>query len=92
MLCFLIDYDHLPYTKKHDIDELYRVIKERHMSVSCQVLPGIQHESLLPRLRPYQQQAITWMLNKERNDKECDKPDGMLEIKKQNLDFTPEHC
>ena len=49
------------------------------MSVFNQVLPGIQHQDLLPRLRPYQQQAITWMLGKERNAKVNDKSDGMME-------------
>ncbi|XP_045197702.2 E3 ubiquitin-protein ligase SHPRH-like isoform X2 [Mercenaria mercenaria] len=74
------DYDDLPYTKKHDIDELYRVIKERHMAGFGQVLPGIQHPDLLPRLRPYQQQAITWMLEKERHVQVKDSSEDDLHI------------
>ena len=27
---------------------------------------NVQHESLKPRLRPYQRQGVLWMLNKER--------------------------
>ena len=31
------------------------------------ILPDIQHPSFKPKLRLYQQQAITWMVEKEKN-------------------------
>ncbi|KAL4232699.1 hypothetical protein ACF0H5_007387 [Mactra antiquata] len=60
------DYDGMTFTKKHNIDELYQTIKKQHMKDFSGVMPNVQHPDLLPRLRPYQQQAITWMLHKEK--------------------------
>lgn len=65
-VCLYLDYSDQPYTRKHDLDELFRVIKERHQATSLPVLLNVQHPDLLPWLRPYQQQAISWMVHKER--------------------------
>ena len=75
LIYIISEYDGLPFTKKHDIDDLYRVIKERHMREFSHIMQGVQHSDLLPRLRPYQQQAITWMILRE---KLCDSSRGMF--------------
>ena len=62
----LLDNSHQPYTRKHDLDELFKVIKDRHMDTSLPVLHNIQHHDLLPRLRRYQQEAISWMVHQEK--------------------------
>ena len=63
---FSAAYEDLKFNKKHDIDELYREIKQRHDIENRVVLPHIQHPSFKPQLRGYQQQAITWMVQKEK--------------------------
>ena len=62
----LAGFEGYTFNKKHDINQLYKHIKERHGSQQRKPLRGIQHEKLLPKLRPYQQEAITWMVEKER--------------------------
>ncbi|XP_052811504.1 E3 ubiquitin-protein ligase SHPRH-like isoform X2 [Mya arenaria] len=70
-------YDILPFTKKHDIDALFKVIKDNHERCPLQHLPDVQHKDLLPRLRPYQQQAITWMVNQELRAKNLTSSGGL---------------
>jgi len=71
--CFDIQVQHLDPEKKvlrHDIDQLYDSVKKYHDDTkdereqSIRVNP--QHISLLPKLRPYQTQAVKWMLGQER--------------------------
>ncbi|XP_064122069.1 E3 ubiquitin-protein ligase SHPRH-like [Macrobrachium nipponense] len=52
-------------TLKHDTEELYAAIKCAHKGKDyCAV--DVQHPSLIPKLRPYQQAAVRWMLHQEK--------------------------
>ena len=74
-------YDDLKFNKKHDIDELYKEIKQRHDVENRVVLPDIQHPSFKPQLRGYQQQAITWMVQKERQSDQDHVKSGRCAVK-----------
>ncbi|PSN49431.1 hypothetical protein C0J52_06590 [Blattella germanica] len=58
-------FDGVGEVRKHDIDGLYKFIKEYHENSPSNELPFTQHSSLVPRLRPYQIQAVKWMLCRE---------------------------
>ncbi|XP_021928095.1 E3 ubiquitin-protein ligase SHPRH isoform X2 [Zootermopsis nevadensis] len=58
-------YDGVREVRKNDIEALYRAVKEHHNEVPSDELSFIQHASLVPRLRPYQSQAVKWMLCRE---------------------------
>ncbi|WAR07633.1 SHPRH-like protein, partial [Mya arenaria] len=64
------------------MDHFYSVaaplIKDNHERCPLQHLPDVQHKDLLPRLRPYQQQAITWMVNQELRAKNLTSSGGIL--------------
>ena len=55
---------------QQDIDHLYRMVKAHHdkdvEGREERVRVNPQHRSLLPKLRPYQAQAVRWMLEQER--------------------------
>ena len=51
---------------KQDIDSLYNVIKEYHEANPVDDVIDPQHRSLLPQLRPYQQSAVKWMVQREK--------------------------
>ena len=63
---FVLAYDDLTHSKKHDIDQLYSDIKARHVAEKHSILPNIQHPFFRPQLRLYQQEAISWMVEKEK--------------------------
>lgn len=46
-------------------EELFKVVKNFHQKEVCQDVFH-QHSALLPKLRPYQEQAVQWMLSRER--------------------------
>ena len=54
----------------HDIDKLYDEVKLYHNDLRparrSRILLDPQHKSLLPKLRPYQADAVRWMLEQER--------------------------
>ncbi|XP_066993133.2 E3 ubiquitin-protein ligase SHPRH [Anabrus simplex] len=56
-----------PTESKHDIEDLYRVIKSYHEMDDIHCTAEIQHPSLIPELRPYQLHAVQWMLQRESN-------------------------
>jgi hypothetical protein len=58
-------YDGIREVGKHDVEALYQAIKEFHNEAASDTLQFIQHASLVPRLRPYQSQAVKWMLCRE---------------------------
>jgi hypothetical protein len=60
-----LGYTDCVFTKKHDVDELYEVVKQRHLQRETTPHPDVQHPSLTPLLRPYQKEAVTWMLDQE---------------------------
>lgn len=45
-------------------EELFKVVKIFHEKEVCQDAFH-QHPALLPKLRPYQEQAVQWMLSRE---------------------------
>lgn len=67
--------------RKHDVEALYENVKECHKDAPSNQLPFIQHSSLVPRLRPYQSQAVKWMLCRESLS---DHPSGKQFIENRN--------
>ena len=55
------------------MDELYEVVKRHHSAEKQQrgdqEVPDPQHKGLLPRLRPYQKEAVRWMISRERGER-----------------------
>lgn len=58
-----------------DIDELYHFVKQAHQQETQSVQVDVQHPALIPVLRPYQREAVNWMLQQEhfRNTPACGK-------------------
>ncbi|XP_045698959.1 E3 ubiquitin-protein ligase SHPRH [Phyllostomus hastatus] len=48
-----------------DIDELYHFVKQTHQQETQSVQVDVQHPALIPVLRPYQREAVNWMLQQE---------------------------
>lgn len=48
-----------------DIDELYHFVKQTHQQETHSVQVDVQHPALTPVLRPYQREAVNWMLQQE---------------------------
>ncbi|XP_048210202.1 E3 ubiquitin-protein ligase SHPRH isoform X2 [Perognathus longimembris pacificus] len=48
-----------------DIDELYHFVKQTHQQETQPVQMDVQHPALTPVLRPYQRDAVNWMLQRE---------------------------
>ncbi|XP_069866789.1 E3 ubiquitin-protein ligase SHPRH isoform X1 [Dipodomys merriami] len=48
-----------------DIDELYHFVKQTHKQETQPVQMDVQHPALTPVLRPYQRDAVNWMLQRE---------------------------
>ncbi|XP_006891719.1 PREDICTED: E3 ubiquitin-protein ligase SHPRH [Elephantulus edwardii] len=49
-----------------DIDELYHFVKRTHQQETQPIQVDVQHPALTPVLRPYQREAVNWMLQQER--------------------------
>ncbi|KAF5926444.1 hypothetical protein HPG69_013749 [Diceros bicornis minor] len=49
-----------------DIDELYHFVKQAHQQETQSIQVDVQHPALTPVLRPYQREAVNWMLQQER--------------------------
>lgn len=48
-----------------DIDELYHFVKQTHQQETRSMQVDVQHPALIPVLRPYQREAVNWMLQQE---------------------------
>ncbi|XP_032001942.1 E3 ubiquitin-protein ligase SHPRH isoform X2 [Hylobates moloch] len=48
-----------------DIDELYHFVKQTHQQETRSIQVDVQHPALIPVLRPYQREAVNWMLQQE---------------------------
>nr|XP_058891974.1 E3 ubiquitin-protein ligase SHPRH isoform X3 [Kogia breviceps] len=48
-----------------DIDELYHFVKRTHQQETPSIQVDVQHPALTPVLRPYQREAVNWMLQQE---------------------------
>ncbi|XP_052087534.1 E3 ubiquitin-protein ligase SHPRH-like [Mytilus californianus] len=57
------------FTRKHDIEDLYLSVKKHHgiekNKYTGEASPDIQHPCLIPSLRPYQKEAVRWMMTQE---------------------------
>lgn len=49
------------------MEELYDYVRHLHQSESREVTFDVQHKALIPVLRPYQSQAVNWMLWREKS-------------------------
>lgn len=48
------------------MEELYDSVRHLHQSESQEEAYDVQHKALIPVLRPYQRQAVNWMLRREK--------------------------
>ncbi|XP_004673973.1 PREDICTED: E3 ubiquitin-protein ligase SHPRH [Condylura cristata] len=48
-----------------DIDDLYHFVKQTHQQETQSSHVDVQHPALIPVLRPYQREAVSWMLQQE---------------------------
>lgn len=48
-----------------EIDELYQFVKQTHQQETQSIQVDVQHPALIPVLRPYQREAVNWMLQQE---------------------------
>uniref|UniRef100_A0A7N6AM93 SNF2 histone linker PHD RING helicase n=1 Tax=Anabas testudineus TaxID=64144 RepID=A0A7N6AM93_ANATE len=52
--------------ERQNVEELYDYVRHLHQRDSQEVTYGVQHKGLIPVLRPYQSQAVNWMLRREK--------------------------
>lgn len=52
--------------ERQNVEELYDYVRHHHLTQTQEVMYEVQHKALIPVLRPYQSQAVNWMLRKER--------------------------
>ncbi|XP_054652894.1 E3 ubiquitin-protein ligase SHPRH isoform X1 [Dunckerocampus dactyliophorus] len=52
--------------ERQNVEELYDYVRRVHQMESQGVSFDVQHQALLPVLRPYQSQAVNWMLKREK--------------------------
>ena len=52
--------------ERQNVEELYDYVRHLHQGESQEVTCDIQHKALIPVLRPYQSQAVNWMLKREK--------------------------
>ncbi|XP_072221237.1 E3 ubiquitin-protein ligase SHPRH [Leuresthes tenuis] len=53
--------------ERQNVEELYDYIRHLHQKESQEVTYDVQHKALIPVLRPYQSQAVNWMLRREKH-------------------------
>uniref|UniRef100_A0A8C4ICD8 SNF2 histone linker PHD RING helicase n=1 Tax=Dicentrarchus labrax TaxID=13489 RepID=A0A8C4ICD8_DICLA len=52
--------------ERQNVEELYDYVRHLHQRESREVTYDVQHKALVPVLRPYQRQAVNWMLRREK--------------------------
>lgn len=57
--------------ERQNVEELYDFVRHVHQSEDQNQNFDVQQPALIPVLRPYQSQAVNWMLRKERYKSEC---------------------
>ena len=62
---FPAEYGASPPRMRHNIEELFAVIKAHHATEELSVKVNVQHDGLRPTLRTYQKRAVSWMLHQE---------------------------
>lgn len=53
--------------ERQNIEELYDYVRHVHQRENQEVTYDVQHKALIPILRPYQSQAVNWMLRREKS-------------------------
>lgn len=53
--------------ERQNVEELYDYVRHLHQRESQEVTYDVQHKALIPVLRPYQSQAVNWMLRREKS-------------------------
>ncbi|KAJ8353204.1 hypothetical protein SKAU_G00207710 [Synaphobranchus kaupii] len=51
---------------RQNVEELYDYVRHLHQEEDQDLIRDVQHKALIPVLRPYQCQAVNWMLKRER--------------------------
>ncbi|XP_067099259.1 E3 ubiquitin-protein ligase SHPRH isoform X1 [Osmerus mordax] len=52
--------------ERQNVEELYDYVRHLHQTESQEERYEVQHKALIPVLRPYQKQAVNWMLRREK--------------------------
>lgn len=52
--------------ERQNVEELYDSVRHQHQREAQGEVLDVQHEALVPVLRPYQSQAVNWMLRREK--------------------------
>uniref|UniRef100_A0A4W6EYH5 SNF2 histone linker PHD RING helicase n=1 Tax=Lates calcarifer TaxID=8187 RepID=A0A4W6EYH5_LATCA len=52
--------------ERQNVEELYDYVRHLHQRETQVVTYDVQHKALIPVLRPYQSQAVNWMLRREK--------------------------
>uniref|UniRef100_A0A4W5PI40 SNF2 histone linker PHD RING helicase n=1 Tax=Hucho hucho TaxID=62062 RepID=A0A4W5PI40_9TELE len=52
--------------ERQNVEELYDYVRHLHQRENQDVTIDVQHKALIPVLRPYQSQAVNWMLRREK--------------------------
>lgn len=53
--------------ERQNVEELYDYVRHLHQRESQDLTFDVQHKALIPVLRPYQSQAVNWMLRREKS-------------------------
>nr|XP_046268711.1 E3 ubiquitin-protein ligase SHPRH [Scatophagus argus]XP_046268712.1 E3 ubiquitin-protein ligase SHPRH [Scatophagus argus] len=53
--------------ERQNVEELYDYVRHVHQRENQEVTYDVQHKALIPILRPYQSQAVNWMLRREKS-------------------------
>lgn len=51
--------------ERQNIEELYDYVRRTHQKETQSLKEKVQHSALIPVLRPYQSEAVNWMLQRE---------------------------
>ncbi|KAM9355446.1 E3 ubiquitin-protein ligase SHPRH isoform 2-T2 [Pholidichthys leucotaenia] len=52
--------------ERQNVEELYDYVRHLHQNENQEGTYDVQHKALIPVLRPYQRQAVNWMLRREK--------------------------
>uniref|UniRef100_A0A671W3I7 SNF2 histone linker PHD RING helicase n=1 Tax=Sparus aurata TaxID=8175 RepID=A0A671W3I7_SPAAU len=64
--------------ERQNVEELYDYVRHLHQRENQEVTYDVQHKALIPVLRPYQSQAVNWMLRREKFRNTSPKAEQML--------------
>lgn len=53
--------------ERQNIEDLYDYVRHVHQRENQEMTYDVQHKALIPILRPYQRQAVNWMLRREKS-------------------------